>query len=77
MVFKNNLLVFISVYVRYKNSAVAISALDIFTVQLTYFDCITDKYPNAQIILGGNFAVDFCRTSLHTTLLNLFFKLEV
>jgi exonuclease III len=62
-------LLFINVYMP---NEVDLANLDEFSLQLAIVDDVINRNPDAHIILGGDFNVDFSRDWSHTILLNDF-----
>ena len=48
------------------------NTLDEFISELSKFACILDNNQDAFIVIGGDFNVDFCRSTIHTQLLSDF-----
>ena len=59
----------ISVYIPFEHND---SSWEEFQYQLAVIDALCEQYPDCQVVLGGDFDVDFMRNWSHTELLNDF-----
>ena len=64
----------LNVYLPYESSAIN---TDEFQFQLAIIADIIEQHPSSEVLLGGDFNVDFSRNWTHTSLLNNFCEREL
>lgn len=75
MSFNDTKLLFINIYMPYECSNDD-SILDEFVLQLSVIANIIDRHQDALVVIGGDFNVDFSRSTIHTRLLSEFLEVH-
>jgi exonuclease III len=68
MEFSGSTILLVNEYMPYENMSI-VDLTDEFVSQLVNLNALLDQFTNAYVILGGDFNVDFKRSTTHTVLL--------